>query len=324
MIVVQGRRAWDALRGASIFVGGGTGFFGKWLIGAVAEANRVLGACIRVTVLARDPDSFIRGAPEDPLIEAWPGDVRDFEFPRHAFSHVIHGAAPNAFDSPDEMYEITVGGTRRMAVLAARSSARLLYISSGAVYGSPQDLPFLPEDYFGAPAPTEPGSFYGQAKRMAEQFCTLSASAGCKPVIARCFAFVGPHLPLDKHFAIGNFIRDSLGEEAIRVTGDPGSVRSYLYAADLAVWLLTLLAVGEAGLAYNVGSDRPIAIGDLALRVRDILSPSKPVTFVGSVGPGRGGHYVPLVNRMRGLAVDVWTGLDEAIIKTARFQGTVL
>lgn len=69
-------------------------------------------------------------------------------------------------------------------------------------------------------------------------------------VVARCYSFVGPHLPLEK-YAIGNFIRDGLAGGPIRVRGNGKAIRSYLYETDMAAWLWSLL---DADGIYEVGS----------------------------------------------------------------------
>ena len=154
------------------------------------------------------------------------------------------------------------------------------------------------------------------AKRAAEHLCTLYRDAyGLEIVVARCFAFVGRDLPLDVHFAIGNFIRDALYADAIEVAGDGSPLRTYLDQDDLAHWLVTLLERGQAGQSYNVGSDEVVSIGELAHLVRDIIAPQKPVHIrrlpSGNAGRNR---YVPDIRRARDeLGLKVRIPLAEAI-----------
>jgi dTDP-glucose 4,6-dehydratase len=198
---------------------------------------------------------------------------------------------------------------------------RFLLASTGGVYGrqSPS-MSAIPEDYCGIPDPLDVRNVYSVAKRAAEHLCVLYAEEhGLEVVIARCFAFVGEDLPLNVHYAIGNFIRDALWSDEILVNGDGTPIRSYLDQRDLANWLMTLLRDGKAGEAYNVGSDREISIADLAHLVRDLVSPDKPVRILAKpVDNAERSRYVPDISKIRGhLGLKPRYTLEESILDTA-------
>lgn len=310
---------WEDLRGGRIFITGGTGFFGSWLLESFCWVNRALELGAEALVLTRDPAAFARKQPhlaaraELVFIR---GDVRDFMLPAGSFSHVVHAATTSAFAvEPQENFATIVDGTRRVLEAAIAASARkFLLTSTGAVYGrQPAELTHLPETYPGAPDPLAAASVYGESKRAAELLCTLAQARGLEPKIARCFAFVGPHLPLDRHFAVGNFLRDTLAGTPIRIQGDGTPFRSYLHAADLAVWLWTLLFRGAPGRAYNVGSDEALSIADLARRV----NPGGTVEIAQAPSGQPPARYVPDISRARTeLGLRVAIGLDDAIART--------
>lgn len=321
-------RVEDALRGldgAGLFVTGGTGFFGRWFVALLGHARRRLDLNLSITVLSRDPVAFAARFPvlagEVALVA---GDVRDFAFPEGRFTHIVHAATDTV--SPDDAVLDQVGsivdGTRRVLAFAAQAGAgRLLYVSSGAVYGrQPPELSAIPETYAGACDPLDPRSAYGQAKRLGEQLCAIANARGeTEAVIARAFAFVGPGLPLNAHFAIGNFIRDARARRTIVVSGDGRPLRSYLYAGDLAAWLVTLLVRGGAGQAYNVGSDHAIDIAGLARLVGVVVPLAGGIAVQGrAVGDPARQRYVPSIDKARTtLGLDVWTPLTVAIARTA-------
>src|SRR5205814_6635359 len=117
--------------------------------------------------------------------------------------------------------------------------------------------------------------------------------------IARGFAFVGPRLPTDVHFAAGSFVADVAAGRPVRVQGDGRAVRSYLYAADLAVWLWAILARGVPGRAYNVGSERQVSIADLARATAVAAGSADPVVIAGGTPDGgAGAAFVPSTARI--------------------------
>jgi nucleoside-diphosphate-sugar epimerase len=319
---------WDELRGERIFITGGTGFFGCWLLESLAWANDRLGLGASAVVLSRNPDAFRSKVPHlanYPAFSFIQGDVRTFDFPEGSFSHLIHAAAEassklNA-EKPLEMFDTIVAGTRRTLDFALQAGVKkFLFVSSGAVYGKqPPDMTHIPEDYAGAPDPADPASAYGEGKRAAELLCTLYAQgSGLEVKIARCFAFVGPYLPLDGHFAIGNFIRDALKGGPIIIKGDGTPFRSYLYAADLMIWLWTILCIGVSCRPYNVGSEVEVSILDIAKLILAELKCDMSLDIAQALKPHHKPEwYVPGIGRARNeLGLINYFPLGKAILKT--------
>ena len=342
---------WSALRSSRIFVTGGTGFFGACLLERYHEARVREGLTAELVLLSRDPDAFARKHPDlasIPGVSLARGDVRAFrdaDVPAGEFTHLIHAATSASAklneESPLEMIDSIVAGTRRALDFArARGVRRMLFTSSGAVYGpQPAELTHIPEDFGGGPDPLSPASAYGEGKRLAELLCAVEASgrgdatragranraAPLEIAIGRFFAFVGPHLPLDTHFAIGNFIRDALAGVPIRVGGDGTPYRSYLYGSELGSALWTMLARAPSLRAFNIGSEERVSIAELAHAVSRALEPltgrRAEVIIAKKPEPGRApAQYVPSTRRAReelGLVQRI--GLDEAIRRTAEW-----
>lgn len=329
LILEQTAPVWDEMRQQRLFITGGTGFFGCWLVESFCHINRTLGLGAEATILTRNTDAFAQKCPHlanDPAITLLAGDVRGFTFPTGEFRFVIHAATEaTARQPPEDTLSTIVAGTERTLQFAASAGAKkFLLTSSGAVYGrQPSDLTHVSETYPGAPDSQNPSSAYAEGKRTAESLCaryTKQSALECK--IARCWAFCGPHLPLDQHFAIGNFIRDALGGQPIQIQGDGTPRRSYLYASDLAVWLWTMLFRAPSLVPINVGSAHDVSILELARTVAAVLNPELEVRVAQAAVPGAAPvRYVPSVDRARELLGLIETvGLEESIGRTAKWN----
>jgi nucleoside-diphosphate-sugar epimerase len=186
----------------SILVTGGTGFVGHWLQKKCPENFSGDLNCI-------GSDKYKYGAWRRPM-----------------WDYIIH-AAPIA---PTEILKI-----------AKRGGARVLYVSSGAVYHPEND--------------TE----YRQNKIRWEAECLES---GVDVVIARLFTFYGEKLDAGK--AYSQFKQAAEKGEPLRIWGDGKTIRSYMHGSEMARWMWAILLHGENGQAYDVGSDEPVTLKRLA------------------------------------------------------------
>jgi dTDP-glucose 4,6-dehydratase len=328
-VMLRTQGLWEPLRGNSLFVTGGTGFVGTWLTESLCWADSQLNLGIRISLLTRNPEAFRRKAPavaNHPGVQMIVGDAGSFAFPAGKFKYVIHAATesskPATPEHPDATFSTDFAATKRVLEFAAQAGTeRFLFTSSGAVYGTqPLDLAAIQEDYPGAPSPTDVKSSYGQAKRASEFLCAMYAQQfGFDALIARLFAFVGPHLPLDK-FAAGNFIQDVLEGKTIRIQSDGSTARSYLYGADMAVWLWTILLRGQSMRPYNVGGSAPITIRQLAENVAELAGTGASVEVLGLPGvPAT--RYIPDTHRaQKELQLTEHVPLEEGLKRTLKWH----
>jgi dTDP-glucose 4,6-dehydratase len=322
-------------RGARILVTGASGFFGSWLVETFHHANKTLGLDAQLVGV---------GAPAEDLALQCPqllglDDVRMVHADTRRLAVDIQSQLPDWCDRIDAVIhaaihvdsvtydrqplptlETAIMGTWEALELARITNVkRFLFVSSGAVYGAqPWTTPRLDEDHYSNLDCANHQSAYAEGKRIGETLCAGYLRQHGMPVtIARPFAFVGPHLPLDRHFAIGNFVRDAVRGGPVVVQGDGTPLRSYLYAADLAVWLWTILARGAPGRPYNVGAERAISIRDLAALVARIASSDMAVEVRGVPGAGPPPRYIPSTARIqRELGLSQTVSLEDAVKRT--------
>jgi nucleoside-diphosphate-sugar epimerase len=322
----------QSLKDKSVFISGGTGFIGKWFIESIIYANKEFSLNIKLTVLSRNPELFKRECPHlSQNINFLKGDIRNFDYPDTDYDYIIHAATDASaqlnFMQPIEIIDIIYAGTKRILDFAkGRNVKNTLFISSGAIYGAqPDELPGFPETYTGGPELLQPGSSYGEAKRLAEQMCfSYFRLYEMNISVARCFAFVGPYLKLDSHYAIGNFIGNGLKNESISIIGDGKALRSYMYAAELSIWLWTILINGKGCNVYNVGSENAISIKDLAILVSSFFPGTKIEILNQKRDTDRNQNYIPdLTKAKKEFGFNDFIPLKDAISRTIDFYKSI-
>jgi nucleoside-diphosphate-sugar epimerase len=320
------------LNKAHIFISGGSGFIGKWLLESLNYANSNLKLNIKATVLTRSIKKFKLNSPDffsQSQLNFIEGDVINFKYDDINYTHIIHAATDaSAFlneNNPKLMFETIVDGTKHMLNFAVKKKIKkFLYLSSGAVYGQqPFDVERIKEDFQGAPDCNQPRNAYAEGKRAAEMLCAIyNKQFGLDIAIARIFALLGPHISLDIHFAAGNFIKDAMRGKKIEIKGDGKPYRSYLYVADLIIWLWHMLQRAKSNQPYNVGSDESISIEDLASRISIILG-NVGYKILGNKDFGWNlGRYVPDTSLIKNeLNLEKKVSLEDAILRTAIWSG---
>lgn len=326
---------WESFRGKAIFLTGGTGFFGKWLLESFIYVNEKLALNAKITLLSRNPELFLKEFPfyneHKNSIRFIKGDILNYDFNiDEKFQFIIH-AATDASESliknnPLLMIDTITIGTKNVLNFGIKQPLEgFLFVSSGAIYGKqPWNVSKIKEEDSFKIDINNPNSAYAEGKRTAELYCSIFNEKYKLPIkIARCFAFVGPYLPLETHFAIGNFINDILNNKDIIIKGDGSTKRSYMYSSDLTISLWRILLCGRQNQPYNVGSDESISIKDLAEKII-LLSGSKvSINILGSsVKSDKIDIYCPCILKGQELKIFRKISIDDSIVKYLKFYQT--
>lgn len=326
---------WQRLAYSKIFITGGTGFFGHWILDSLTDVNKRLDLQIEATVLTRNPDkAFAKISNLDHRIKFIKGQIENFNFPSEKFDFILHMATTSAeetFNGADQGQKLKMlyEGTQRVLEFAQISCAkRILFTSSGAVYGN-QNCNLIKESAMTQIQTLNETSGLALGKSVAEYLLHQEyLNTGLEVIIARCFSFVGPGIPLNLHYAIGNFIKNAFEETEINIKGDGVAIRSYMYMGDLVWWLLKILLDGQSGEAYNVGSDEAISILELAKRVSKIFKSTKAIVVRGEINFSTGVPvqkiYLPNIDKAKStLNLNITNDLDSSIKKMQLFISTI-
>lgn len=248
---------WERLDGANILVTGATGIIGSCLV-AVLMSRR--GRGYQVFAMGRNERKASR------LFAKHLGDG-DFHLVAHdvlkpldshlRFDFIVDaasGASPGVFASdPVGVLKTNVMGLANLMDHGlAHGMKRLLYVSSGEVYGEGDGSAFV-ETSSGYVDPMRARSCYPSAKRAAETLCAAYADQyGADVVVARPAHVFGPNFTEQDNRATAQFLRNAARGENIVLKSSGEQVRSWIYVVDCVTALLHVLLKGQSANAYNV------------------------------------------------------------------------
>jgi dTDP-glucose 4,6-dehydratase len=188
-------------------------------------------------------------------------------------------------------------------------NSKVLYTSSGAVN-------YLNKKNFQDPYKIQ----YTKLKIFSESEIKKLQKFKIKSSIARCYTFIGPHLPFKKHYAIGNFLYGAKYNNKILIRKKLKVIRSYMYADDMVEWLILILLNSKMKtVTYNVGSDQPIELSDLAHKVAKLFKRKIHISKV-KQETNKIDKYVPNISKTKSdLKIKILYNLSRSLKKCLKF-----
>jgi UDP-glucose 4-epimerase len=186
-------------------------------------------------------------------------------------------------ERPFHSHVTNVEGTATVLDHCARFGKRVLVASSSEVYGDHPGEQELEETARRIYGPTTATRWAYAAAKAIDEFLALARhdEDGLDCVIARLFNTVGPRQSARYGNVLPTFVSNALAGRPLEVHGDGTQVRCFCHVSDAIRALIRLMDThATAGEIFNVGSNRPIRILDLAERVREVTTSSSEIVFV--------------------------------------------
>lgn len=251
------------LKNCSVLITGAAGLIGSYLTDVLLAYNQRVNANISIYALglsnAKMQERF-KGFKTDKLIfiEHNVNDLPKFDFRADYVIHAASNAFPAVINSdPVGTIMSNILGTKYLLDYAqTHGTKRLLYISSGEVYGQGDlNLAEFTEDYSGYVNPIQSRSCYPNGKRTAETLCvSYTQQFGLETVIVRPSHTYGPNATSADNRANVQFVNDALAGRDIVMNSAGTQMRSYTYISDCVSGILTVLLNGKSAEAYNIAN----------------------------------------------------------------------
>ena len=290
------------LANKSVLITGVTGMLGSALADMLLLANKKYSLNLKVIGVGRnrekagkllDYDWYKYGSfvfVEQDIVQPLHKDIQGIDYVVHAASN----AYPAVFKQyPVETMLANIVGTKNLLELARREKSRMLFISSGEVYGE-CNCDVKSEDDYGYVNSMESRSCYPNAKRAAETLCvSYSVEYGVDTVVVRPSHVYGPTFTDTDNRVVTEFIREAMQGHDLILQSTGTMLRSYTYVLDACSGILTVLNKGKTDEAYNIADEEKfVSIAELARVIAkigdiDVVFDIKDDTYMGQTSISR-------------------------------------
>ena len=307
-----------------IFITGGTGFIGKWLLASLQKIREEIEGNLHLYVLTRNSKKFRNNfsylAKDVHFIEGSVEDKTTFKDLKKDFNYIFHFSGETAIDLKklDDYFEVSVLGTNNLLkYVVSDLTETFFFASSGAVYRNFEQInKRISESDPCVDLNDQIEKEYGFTKKKCENILEAKLNNhNCNLVNFRIFALSGPFMYFDRHYAFGNFLLNASKGQEIAMSTDGQVFRSFMHVRDFMVWILRLLKLDlqESHLNLNVGSDRASTVRDLAQLIADKYSLN--VIYSEKASKNKQ-YYVPSIDLAKSMNLDIYTNLEECISLT--------
>lgn len=258
----------ERLKDCSVLITGATGLIGSFITEMLLLGNQKGMCSVQVYAAGRSKERLqnrFRSYKEDSALHLVEYDVCNEITFEDSFDYIIHAASnayPAAFSKdPIGTIEANLIGTKRLLDYGREHGLkRFLFVSSGEVYGQmPADTPMFLENMSGYVDPLQVRSCYPLSKRLAENYCVAFARQyGIETVIVRPCHTYGANFTASDNRATVQFFNDAIAGKDIVLKSEGKPIRSYMYIADSAPAILSVLCCGENATAYNISNPASI------------------------------------------------------------------
>lgn len=271
----RARTDWEVLAGRRVLITGATGMIASYITLFLIYLHEACGVDVEILATVRSPEKAqarFGAYLGRPYLHILPWDAASAEPPDVDADFIIHAASlasPQFYGRMpvETMLPNLLGTNALLSLMRRRRGQKMLFFSSGSVYGSVTDADVLTEDLSGPLRFLEPGNVYGESKRCGEALCCAYHREYGVPVsIARIHHTYGPAMDCRADQRVfSEFVKNVIDGEDIVMMSDGSARRAFCYLSDTVAALLTVLLSGKAGEVYNVANEREyLSVRELA------------------------------------------------------------